>query len=59
MVIMNILISIDDLHPKYKFVKFGPKTEILSNFYEIWRDSKQNMLMMNIVLGIDDLDPKL
>ena len=40
MVIMNILISIDDLDPKYKFVKFGPKTEILSNFYEIWHDSK-------------------
>ena len=36
MLFMNISIRIDDLDPKYKFVKFGPKTEIFSNFYEIW-----------------------
>ena len=37
----------------------GPKTEMCSNFYKIWRQSKWNMLIMNIVLGIDSLDPKL
>ena len=30
MLIMNILIGIDDL------AKFGPKTEMSSNFHEIW-----------------------
>ena len=24
------------LNQNYKFAKFGPKTEISSNFYEIW-----------------------
>ena len=36
MLIMNMLIGIDDLDQNYKFVKFGPKTEMCSNFYEIW-----------------------
>ena len=59
MLIINELIGIDDLHSKLKFAKFGPKTEMSSNFYEIWHYSKCNMLIMNIVLGNDDLDPKL
>ena len=42
-----------------KFGKFGPKTEMPSNFYKIWRLNKSNMLIVNVVLGIDDLDPKL
>ena len=33
MLIMNKLIGTDDLDPNYKFAKFGPKTEIYSNFY--------------------------
>ena len=24
----------------YKFAKFGPKTEIFSNFYEIWHSQQ-------------------
>ena len=32
--IMNILIGIDDFDPK--FAKFGLRTEMCSNFYEIW-----------------------
>ena len=47
------------LTQNYKFAKFSPKTEMRANFYEIWRQSKWNILIMNIVLGIDDLDPKL
>ena len=35
MLIINILIGIDDLHPNYKFAKFGPKAEMCTNFYEI------------------------
>ena len=37
MLIINILIGIDEL---YKFAKFGPKTEIFSNFYEIWHSQQ-------------------
>ena len=29
------------LNQNYKFAKFGPKTEIFSNFYEIWHSSQQ------------------
>ena len=36
MLIMNILIGIDDLAQNYNFAKFGPKTEMCSNSYEIW-----------------------
>ena len=36
MPIMNILIGIDDLTQNHKFAKFGPKTEMCFNFYEIW-----------------------
>ena len=28
------------LTQNYKFAKFGPKTEIFSNFYEIWHSQK-------------------
>ena len=34
--IMNILIGIDDLTQNYKSAKFGSKTKICSNIYEIW-----------------------
>ena len=47
------------LTQNYKFANIGPKTEMYSNFYKIWRQSKWNMLIVNIVLGIDNLDPKL
>ena len=36
MLIVNLLIGIDDLDPKLHTAKFGPKTEMCSNFYEIW-----------------------
>ena len=32
---INISVGIDNLDPNYKFAKFGPKTEIFSNFCEI------------------------
>ena len=35
MLIKIILIGIDDLDPKLQFAKFGPKTEMCSDFYEI------------------------
>ena len=28
------------LTQNYKFMKFGPKTEIFSNFYEIWHSQQ-------------------
>ena len=34
MLVMNILIGIDDLDPKLKICKFGPKIEKHFNFYE-------------------------
>ena len=40
MLIMNILTELMTLTQNYKFSKFGPKTEMYSDFYEIW-DSKQ------------------
>ena len=40
MLIINILTGIDDLDQNYKFAKFGPKTEIFSNFYEIWHSQQ-------------------
>ena len=40
MLIINILIGIDDLDQNYKFAKFGPKTEVFSNFYEIWHSQQ-------------------
>ena len=36
MLIMNILIGIDYHDWKLEISKFGPKTEMYSNFYEIW-----------------------
>ena len=53
----NMLIN--DVDPNLKICEFGAKTKMCSNFHEIWRQSKENMLIMNIVLGIDDLLPKL
>ena len=50
------------LTQKYKFAKFGPKTEMCSNFYEIWHLGQikhADYKFINIVLGIDDLDLKL
>ena len=35
MLIIDILIG--TLTQNYKFTKFGPKTEMCSNFYKIWR----------------------
>ena len=32
--------------------KFGPNTEICSDFYEIWIQNKSKMLIMNIILAI-------
>ena len=46
------------LTQNYKFVKFGPKTEMCYNFHEIW-NLEQIEHANYIVLGIDDLDPKL
>ena len=40
MLIINILIEIDDFQPKLQISKFGPKTEIFSNFYEIWHSQQ-------------------
>ena len=34
--IMNILIGVDDLDWKLEISKFGPKTEMCFNFYEIF-----------------------
>ena len=59
MLIINILLELMTLTQNYKFAKFRSKTEMCSNFYEMWRQSKWKMLIMNIVLGIDDLDPNL
>ena len=47
------------LTQSHQFAKFGPKTEMCSNFCDIWYKNKSNMLIMNTVLGIDDLDLKL
>ena len=33
---MNILIGVDDLDWKLEISKFGPKTEMCFNFYEIF-----------------------
>ena len=38
MLIINKIIGIDYLDPK--FAKFGPETEICSNFYEIWHSQQ-------------------
>ena len=40
MLIINILIGTDDLDQNYKFAIFGPKTEVFSNFYEIWHSQQ-------------------
>ena len=39
MLIMHILIGIDDLQ-HYKFEEFSPKTEMCSNFHEIWHSEQ-------------------
>ena len=38
MLVTNILIGIDDLHPK--FAKSGSKTETFPIFYEIWQSQQ-------------------
>ena len=40
MLIINILTGIDDLDPKLQICEFGLKTEIFSNFYEIWHSQQ-------------------
>ena len=40
MLIMNIVLGIDDLHPKLDSGKFCLNTEICSDFYEIWRSQQ-------------------
>ena len=39
------------LSQNYKFAKFGLKTEICSDFYEIWHSQQINMLIKIIILA--------
>ena len=40
MLIIYILIGIYEFDQNYKFAKFGRKTEIFFNFYEIWHSQQ-------------------
>lgn len=63
MLIMNVLIGVDGLDLKLKIYEiyeiFLLKSEMCSNFFEIWHLEQFWIMNINTLLWIDGLDPTL